>query len=186
MGDIVKECQINNRILRVFHDDDADDPRTWDNLGRMVCFHCRYRLGNPHNYKEPDDFLFDLLEQTVGDTDKAERIAEKIADRVDREAYRSYGAYKKAVDDEILSIIRKKFIILPLYLYDHGGITISTRPFSCPWDSGQVGYIYASKDKFRKETGYSEDELFNTNKHRIPIVKEHVKVKVHKNTNCDG
>lgn len=36
-------------------------------------------------------------------------------------------------------------IVLPLYLYDHSGITMSTSPFSCPWDSGQVGVIYAKK-----------------------------------------
>ena len=30
----------------------------------------------------------------------------------------------------------KEYIALPVYLYDHGGITISTSPFSCPWDSG--------------------------------------------------
>ena len=42
-------------------------------------------------------------------------------------------------------------IVLPLYLYDHSGITISCKPFSCPWDSGQVGYVYISKDKIRKE-----------------------------------
>src|SRR3989304_5726596 len=35
-----------------------------------------------------------------------------------------------------------KIIFLPLYLYDHGGITMSTGAFSCPWDSGQVGFIY--------------------------------------------
>jgi hypothetical protein len=34
------------------------------------------------------------------------------------------------------------FVSLPLYLYDHSGITMSTEPFSCPWDSGQVGRIY--------------------------------------------
>lgn len=45
----------------------------------------------------------------------------------------------------------KGHIILPLYLYDHSGITISTTPFNCPWDSGQVGYIAASKDKVRSE-----------------------------------
>ena len=41
--------------------------------------------------------------------------------------------------------------IFPLYLYDHSGITISTRPFHCSWDSGQVGWIYMTKEKFRKE-----------------------------------
>lgn len=46
--------------------------------------------------------------------------------------------------------LRKEYgaeIILPLYLYDHGGITISTDPFSCPWDSGRVGVIYATRAK---------------------------------------
>ena len=42
-------------------------------------------------------------------------------------------------------------IWLPLYLYDHSGITMSTAPFSCPWDSGQVGYIYVTKSQIRKE-----------------------------------
>ena len=36
---------------------------------------------------------------------------------------------------------------LPIYMYDHGGVTISTSPFSCGWDSGQVGYIYMTKEK---------------------------------------
>lgn len=153
MENLVRECKKDNKILRIFRDDNPEDPRSWDNLGRMVCFHRRYSLGDPHNYREPDDFLFDLLEETVGDTEKAERLMERIADQVDRVVHRSYAAYKKAADDEILDIISKKFIILPLYLYDHGGITISTRPFSCPWDSGQVGWIYVSKADVCKEYG---------------------------------
>ena len=36
-------------------------------------------------------------------------------------------------------------IKLPLYLYDHSGVTMSTKPFSCPWDSGQVGFIFCKK-----------------------------------------
>jgi len=53
--------------------------------------------------------------------------------------------------EEVKAIIKRKDVIsLPLYLYDHSGITISTAPFSCPWDSGQVGYIYVTKDEHRK------------------------------------
>ena len=40
---------------------------------------------------------------------------------------------------------------LPLYLYEHGNITISTSPFSCRWDSGQVGFIYITKEKAEAE-----------------------------------
>lgn len=43
----------------------------------------------------------------------------------------------------------KPAIILPLYLYDHSGITISTSPFSCRWDSGQIGFVIVTKDKIK-------------------------------------
>ncbi len=36
-------------------------------------------------------------------------------------------------------------IVLPLFLYDHSGVSISTSNFSCPWDSGQVGFIYTTR-----------------------------------------
>ena len=42
-------------------------------------------------------------------------------------------------------------IILPLYLYDHSGITMRTTSFNDGWDSGQVGFIFISKEKVREE-----------------------------------
>lgn len=42
-------------------------------------------------------------------------------------------------------------IRLPLFLYDHSGLTMNTRGFSCPWDSGQVGWIYATRETILKE-----------------------------------
>jgi hypothetical protein len=41
-------------------------------------------------------------------------------------------------------------IILPLFLYDHSGITIATTSFNDRWDSGQVGFIFASLAKIRE------------------------------------
>lgn len=40
-------------------------------------------------------------------------------------------------------------IRLPVFMYDHSGITISTTPFSCPWDSGQIGWIFVERAKLR-------------------------------------
>jgi hypothetical protein len=37
-------------------------------------------------------------------------------------------------------------VALPLYLYDHGTLSISTGSFHTAWDSGQVGYVYASRE----------------------------------------
>jgi hypothetical protein len=40
-----------------------------------------------------------------------------------------------------------------IYMYDHGCITINCDGFACPWDSGQVGYIYVSRQKLKDEYG---------------------------------
>lgn len=42
-------------------------------------------------------------------------------------------------------------VILPIYMYSHGGETINTTGFSCPWDSGQVGWIFATTEGICKE-----------------------------------
>ena len=80
----------------------------------------------------------------------------------------SYSASLKGKDvpdwflDDCLSTLRiselktliedmKGMVILPLYLYDHSGITMNTGGFSCQWDSGQVGWIYADYDMVKKE-----------------------------------
>lgn len=47
----------------------------------------------------------------------------------------------------------KRNIVLPIYMYDHSGITINTTGFSCQWDSGQVGIIYISRKDAAKEWG---------------------------------
>lgn len=44
----------------------------------------------------------------------------------------------------------KGSIVLPLYLFDHSGISMSTGSFGDPWDSGQVGYIVATPEAIRK------------------------------------
>lgn len=42
-------------------------------------------------------------------------------------------------------------IYLPVYMYEHSGITISTSPFSCSWDSGQIGWAYAKAEDVHNE-----------------------------------
>jgi len=58
--------------------------------------------------------------------------------------------------DDVRDIAESKdYIALPIYMYEHSGITISVNPFSCPWDSGQVGYIFVSNEKVKKDFGWS-------------------------------
>lgn len=48
----------------------------------------------------------------------------------------------------------EKYIALNIYLYDHSGLTISSGPFSCPWDSGWFGIVAVSIEKVKKEYGW--------------------------------
>ena len=57
----------------------------------------------------------------------------------------------KTPDEFKRYIANGNFHSMPLYLYDHSGLTMATTPFSCPWDSGQVGIIYIEKSKIVDE-----------------------------------
>lgn len=73
-------------------------------------------------------------------------------------AHRRYDLGDEQMDaDDILEITKRADVLwLPLYLYDHSGLSMSTGrsyPFNCPWDSGQVGIIYADREMIFKEYG---------------------------------
>lgn len=53
--------------------------------------------------------------------------------------------------DKVREMITKwsdnNIISLPIYVYEHGGITMNTGGYSCRWDSGEAGVIYMSKQE---------------------------------------
>ena len=49
-------------------------------------------------------------------------------------------------------------IVVPLYMYDHGNISISTSPFMCPWDSGRIGYAVVTKESIIENYGDDSPE----------------------------
>lgn len=54
--------------------------------------------------------------------------------------------------EEAQSLLKRKDVLaLPLYLYDHSGLSISASSFSCQWDSGQVGFIFVTHEKIKKD-----------------------------------
>jgi hypothetical protein len=38
-------------------------------------------------------------------------------------------------------------------MYDHGGISIATHPFMCPWDSGRIGMAVITKAEIIENYG---------------------------------
>jgi hypothetical protein len=58
-------------------------------------------------------------------------------------------------------------VVLPLYLYDHSGLSMSTSEFGCRWDSGQVGFIYATPTRIKQEFGAFNDETLENAKRAL-------------------
>lgn len=117
-------------------DELPQNPHELDISCTMICFHKRYRLGDDHNYDCPEDFLVDMVETYVCEVDRELSIR------------------------EMLSMLNNcgQVVILPIYLFDHSGITMSTVPFGCAWDSGQVGWIYVDKRTFLRDFSCDESE----------------------------
>jgi len=141
--------------IRIEQVQDPINPRTdFDHAGTMVCWHRRYDLGDEQPKLGPDDWAKDF--------------ANDLLRAKGRKAPPWYGGdteREMEVDDQnrvmahVWAIIRKHAVILPLYLYDHSGLSISTNSFGDPWDSGHVGYIYMTRATVVKEYGgFGEDE----------------------------
>ena len=119
--------------IQIEQDDDVPNPRkNYDHLGTMVCEHRRYDLGDGGFYL----LIEDLAEETK---------------------YTEYGDMPDDKSDVLALAEKNSYVVLPLYLHDHSGITMSTTPFSCPWDSGQVGFIFCSKRK-RLAEGMTQEQ----------------------------
>jgi hypothetical protein len=130
VAEVIKKGALKAQVVA---DHDPTSPREWDNVGKMVCWHRRYNLGDeqPKNIG-PDEFLLSLMR------DREQRLFYKdVPDDIAEEHVQKY--------------LEKHYYILPLYLYDHSGITMRCEPFGCRWDSGQVGWIYCSKEDAEKE-----------------------------------
>lgn len=72
--------------------------------------------------------------------------------------------------NDLKNIADKNNVILPLYLYDHSGITISCSnayPYNDRWDAGQVGWIYASHKDVEKEYGNVNQETIERAKNTL-------------------
>ena len=59
------------------------------------------------------------------------------------------GGYN-SLTEEFEARVKDVAASIPVYLYRHSGDTVSSKPFSCPWDSGQLGYLYFTKEQARE------------------------------------
>lgn len=69
------------------------------------------------------------------------------------------------LNSDLYTLAAEKNIILPLNLYDHSMLHMSTSSFfgraqHAEWDSGQVGWIYATPEDIKKEYGSLTPESY--------------------------
>jgi len=112
--------------LRVQQDTEGvESPRDADcNLGVMVCFHTNYTLGDESDISSS---WFD------GWADMEDHLW-----RAETDEHETLGSGEGAV------------CVLPLFLYDHSGLAMSTGKHPCRWDSGQVGFIYTTAARIKE------------------------------------
>lgn len=122
------EYRKDDKILSIERDTDTVSPREWEPTGKMICFHRRYVLGDEHTLKSSDFSGWENIEEFL--------IKEEGAS-----------------------------VVLPLYLYDHSGLRMKVGSFHgllpqghARWDSGQIGFIYATKDALKKWKQAFKDE----------------------------
>ena len=116
--------------IEIYFDSDPQNPRKEnDNLGKMICFHRRYTLGDDHDYRNPEQVVAELTGVDADELGMGE------------------------LNDDLGDGSKYRIIWEPLYLYDHSGITMKTTPFSDRWDSGQVGIIYCTYADILKNFG---------------------------------
>jgi hypothetical protein len=136
--------------LKIERDDDPLNPvKEYDSAGKMFLFHRRYDLGHDHDFTQ-DTFLF--KDEFGGEYD------DHYTD--DREGL------EKWIKD-------KKILAVPVYGYDHGGLTIRAEsPGSWDhWDSGCLGYVCISPDKIREEWGKGKNAYQKAKKCLISEIK---------------
>ncbi len=139
--------------VRIVVDPSPENPRSWDNLGTMVCAHRRYRLGDETGLDDAKAFVLQHLSEEL--CIKNDWDLDHVPD------------LESAIEHT------GQAVLLPLYLYDHSGQSMRTTPFSCPWDRGQVGFIFVSKATLRQEYGYTR-----LSKNRISHVAKSLKGEV--------
>ncbi len=142
MEEPLEVIEYREHKIEVWADDDPANPCTdWDMASKMVCWHRRYRLGHEQPRENPEEWLDYRLSEEYEDIDTW---------------------LSSASLDMKLFLFSRHNLVIPLYLYDHGSISISTGSFigrahHAEWDSGVVGWIYISHENILKEWGEGGD-----------------------------
>ncbi|MBX3245529.1 MAG: hypothetical protein KF685_13835 [Acidobacteria bacterium] len=170
--------------IEVHYDFDAEKPNVFcDMLSTFVHWHRRYHwdVDGTDKYESPFNFFEDLAGVSIDDLQKRERINDHRWTVYEAKwKFRGCWYDYDAIREKIVELAHQNAVILPVAMCDHSGYTFYEGTGSHAfdpggWDSGQVGFLYVTKDRLRKETAYNEQELFLTDRNRRPRKGDNVK-----------
>ena len=154
--------------INIYQDEMAEDPREWDNIGKMACTHRNYHLGDKKFMgKDGDEVVEKILAAVTGDN-KASMI---------RDTWGFHGT-SSFVDKGLYIISKLAPVIIPLYLLDHSGLCMKAgsngvsldrhNAYSCDpggWDTSSVGFIFCTWDDVKREYGLGKDAVEKAEKY---------------------
>jgi hypothetical protein len=120
--DIVKAFRYNDKLVCIRVDPNPRDPRKeFSNAGIFWAWHKRY---------------------SIGDADEVTRYGKTFyKSDFDPSKFNSFRDLTNAIYGRHVPVA-----LLPVYLKDHGDLTLSVYDFRDPWDSGQVGVIWFPRE----------------------------------------
>ena len=150
--------------VSIRYDDYPDNPRDWTDcwIGTMMTAHSRYNFGN----NDHDIQLNDGAPDTTIECPECEGDGSVVmVDDEDAECPKCKG--EGYIDVGLIEYIKREYgatVVLPLYLYEHSGITMSAGtfgeapgyPYNDQWDAGMVGVIFDTPEQIEK-TGIDPD-----------------------------
>lgn len=180
--------------LSILADQDPQNPRTdYDHMAVMVCGHRRYNLGDKQitEAESPLEVIaseenYDVVCSECGESvEQDDDVWTHVRFECDFEGHTArfsgeftwhcttHDTYTSDEDEpekchkahEVKEPkLNRPVEIMPLYLYDHSGITISTSSSSFQafdsvgWDWGLLGFIYLTHEKIKENWSNIEDE----------------------------
>lgn len=137
--DTVYQKRIGNFELVIKRDDDAPSPRWGDNVGQFWSdgMHRRYNF----HEQGADEVLARIKDAERG----------RMDDDIDPDDWDNteWINYLREIEDKR----KDEWAIVPVYMYEHSGISLSCSPFSCGWDSGMIGFMICDREQAEMTLG---------------------------------
>ena len=162
--EIYKKYLDNNsgNTIKIFYDELPENP--FIDLNDPIKFyfcHRNYEISEKdYNFTSYDDLIIKMINDILPGIYNKFKFVE--------------DCYNGIINDKLFDYFNKFAYILPVYMYDHSGITINTIPFSCKFDSGKVGYIVLLKKHLKDYSKTLPKKALEKSEKACKILKDYI------------